>query len=168
MNAIDFDLKEIKGLVQKLVPDKNISDDVLQQSLLKALTSPSAPKDNTKIIPWFAAVIKNTARDIYRGQKRTLNVIEKLPHDEVEFPDDFDDSVCKCVLDLTKTMSTSDQTLLRLLEVEGESGKSVANTLGITVGALKVRRHRARKSLESKLRACCGIKSTDGLDGCEC
>lgn len=159
---------ELKRLVMTFIKDHTIADDVLQTSLLKALTSKSQPSTESKIIPWFKAILRNTALDILRKQKRENKRAVNTDLDTLLNEENFDTQACQCVFDLMTRLSHEDQTILRELDIENNTLRKTADSLGITKTAAKVRRHRARQRLKKHLVAVCKIGSQGECEACEC
>ena len=158
----------LKLLVQGIVKDPTLADDVLQTALVKALTTGSQPKSESKIVPWFKTILKNTALDVLRKQKSVQEKEQQAMMERVVYSDEFESSACSCVLGLLGRLSTEDQLLLKKLDIEDVSLKELEKSTGISKSTLKVRRHRARKRLKNVVMDVCNVGSAQECDDCDC
>jgi len=66
---IDQQWSTLKKLATSIINNPVVADDVLQIAFVKALTTKSLPRHQSKILPWLKTIIKNTALDVLRKQK---------------------------------------------------------------------------------------------------
>jgi RNA polymerase sigma-70 factor (ECF subfamily) len=72
------------------------------------------------------------------------------------------------VRDLLPTLKPEYAALIDRIELSGEKPETVAGELGITPNNLKVRRHRARAALRTRLVETCRACSRHGCFDCTC
>jgi RNA polymerase sigma-70 factor (ECF subfamily) len=58
---------------------------------------------------------------------------------------------------LVKQLGSTEQEAVQLVDIEGLSGPTAAQQLGISLPALKARLHRARQRLRSAISQCCDL-----------
>jgi RNA polymerase sigma factor (sigma-70 family) len=167
-NEIINNWARLRKLVQYILKNDSLTDDVLQDAYIKAITTSSLPKSKSKVLPWFKTILKHTALDILRKQKRESKLfLEKSI--EISIKDEnVASSVCTCVKQLISELSSSDRDLLMELEINGHSLNEIAVKMGIKKETLKVRRHRARARLKKVLISVCNFNSDKECEHCEC
>ena len=157
------------GYVRARISDPALAEDILQDSLLKALTKAPELRDEERLVPWFYRVLHNAIIDTYRNKKISSNLTELSDADEVELPEVEESELCQCFYDLLPTINPDYADLIKSeLEHEDEDSDSGAARLGITTNNLKVRRHRARQALRKRLEDTCRTCSEHGCLDCTC
>jgi RNA polymerase sigma factor (sigma-70 family) len=167
--------RQFQSFLAKRVESKAVAEDLLQQSLKKALETPPNSQKETSIVAWFYQVLKNTMTDYYRShaaeEKKSAEFFQALmthgksymaPLDEVEA------AVCKCMEGLLPTLKGDYAALIRRIDLEDQSLNVVAKELGITENNLRVRLHRARQALKIGLQRTCGTCTEHGCLNCTC
>ena len=66
-----------------------------------------------------------------------------------------------CVRDQVDQLPETDRSVILLCDIAGLSQDEIADVLGIEVGAVKVRLHRARKKLRAVLESACSFERDD-------
>lgn len=80
------------------------ADDILQESLLRALQRSGTLKRKDRLVPWFYRVLRNAVTDYYRSRRSQKRRIDGLLNDLVGTGDDtvpspsadWDAAVCRC------------------------------------------------------------------------
>lgn len=144
-----------------------LADDVVQESLIKALTTEQQLLDEEKVIPWFYQILKRTLIDIRRKQaadgKRELQWVEDQALQNVD-----ESEACRCLYGLIPTLKPEYAEVIEALDINGESPDLLAQRLDIHMSNLKVRRHRARAQLRERLLQTCRICAKHGCMDCRC
>ena len=130
----------------------DVAEDILQTSFIKAYHHLTEVRG--RFDAWLFRIVANGCKDWLKNIRRT-----HLSYDEDDQPSGFaspDED-----LDRTELRSDLDSALSQLApslreafimkHVEGRSYEEMADLLGTTVGALKMRVHRARESLQTLL-----------------
>ncbi len=161
--------------VRSKIADPELAEDVLQESLLKALRGAPELRDEERLVPWFYRVLQNAITDAYRrrGVERERSValeVERLgdaePADE---PSDEEEAVlCACFRTLMPALKDEYAELIERLELGSETPDAAAARLGITANNLKVRRHRARQALRRRLEETCRVCAEHHCLDCTC
>jgi RNA polymerase sigma factor (sigma-70 family) len=151
------------------------AEDLLQQSLLKALQNGDALRRGERAVAWFYRILRNAVVDYYRqkaGERRRADRLWTEMHatgDDVERPPkDWDAAVCDCFQGLLPTLKPRYAELIRRFDLNGESKEDVGRELKIKVATLDVALHRARKALRQRLEILCGSCSREGCLACFC
>ncbi len=155
--------------VRTRVSDPALAEDILQDSLLKALRKTPELRDEQRLVPWFYRVLHNAIVDTYRSKKLASNTVEISEADEVVVPEIEHTELCKCFYGLLPTINPDYADLIRSeLKYEDQDSESEAARLGITTNNLKVRRHRARQALRKRLEETCRTCSEHSCLDCTC
>ena len=127
----------------------DVAEDILQSSFIKAYHHLSEVRG--RFDAWLFRIVANGCKDWLKNIRRT-----HLSYDEDDQPSGY--STPDEELDRTELRSDLDRALLTLApslreafvmkHVEGRSYEEMADYLGTTVGALKMRVHRAREALQ--------------------
>lgn len=130
----------------------DVAEDILQMSFIKAYSHLAEVRG--RFDAWVFRIVANGCKDWLKNIRRT-----HLSYDEDDQPSGFANPDEE--LDLTELRSDLDRALLTLPEslreafimkhVEGRSYEEMADLLSTTVGALKMRVHRAREALQALL-----------------
>jgi RNA polymerase sigma factor (sigma-70 family) len=157
--------------VRKRIASPELAEDLLQDSLLKALRSAPGIRDDEKLIPWFYRILNNAIIDIYRG-KGTAPVRADLDVELLEDPGEStetgDQALCACFRALLPTLKPEYAEMIQRMELGTADPARVAAELGITRNTLKVRRHRARQALRDRLEETCRVCAKHGCLDCSC
>jgi RNA polymerase sigma-70 factor (ECF subfamily) len=163
------------AFIQGKVSDPDLAEDILQESLLKALRAAPALRERDKLVSWFYQIIRHAITDAYRRgrraathrkqyaeamqtQNRYLNPVD--PEDEAV--------LCACFQALLPTLKPEYAALIERIELGDEDPAAAAERLDITRNNLKVRRHRARQQLKQRLEETCRTCAEHGCLDCTC
>lgn len=153
--------------VRRIVRHAEIAEDITQDAMLRAHQNISDLKDNNCLIPWLYRIATNVCRDYFRKNKRTRE--EALNNDsDLLSPNDLRDDnaprldkvmecaqMGECVQLYFKELSDSYRAVILFHDVEGMTNQEIADMLEISLEAVKVRLHRARKQLRNILEDVC-------------
>ncbi len=141
------------------------AEDVTQETMLKALRSLNQFTPGTDAKSWLLAILRNAWVDRIRSRKarRESASVEEMvaeptapeptpPEPGWEQPDDLlaqfgDRDVIAALHELPDDMRWT----LLLVDVQGLDNAEAANVLGVAVGTVKSRMHRARRQLRDVL-----------------
>ena len=161
--------------LRRRVGDETLAEDLLQQSLIRAVQSHHSVRNDESVVAWFYKIIRHTLIDYYRSKgaeaRRNEAFLQELTlsGDDKEPPlDEVKATVCTCLQRLLPKLPSNYAALIRRIDLEDESPKCVAEELKISQNNLTVRLHRARQALRASLEESCGICSTHGCLNCTC
>jgi RNA polymerase sigma-70 factor (ECF subfamily) len=160
---------KLLAYVRKKVADPDLAEDILQESLLKALRAAPNLRDEEKLLPWFYRILNNAVVDSYRRRYTEAKSLEAYAAQQplvFEFEDEA--TLCACFRELLPTLKPDYAHLIERLDLAGEDAAQVADQLDITRNNLKVRRHRARQALRQRLEETCRVCATHGCLDCTC
>lgn len=142
--------------------------DAVQEILLKLMAALPKFQGRSRFGTWLYRLAANTCLDVRRKRGRTsaesldatlehspaaaLTILEDRPTDnpDVYVEQQYREHLVRAALD---QLPESQRRLLELRDLEDLSNSQVADMLGIEVGALKARLHRARQALKRILDA---------------
>ncbi|MGC1498153.1 MAG: sigma-70 family RNA polymerase sigma factor [Sulfitobacter sp.] len=161
------------GFLVKRLGNLAEAEDVLQEFCIRVMQRKDQLLETDKLTAWLYAVLRSTLNDHYRkvGRGRRLSAAFENEQKTVEVSEDGAEEfnhVCQCVAGLVPSMRPDQSDLIRRLDIEDEDRQSVANDLGVSVGALGVRLHRARAALRDSLLEHCGGCCKHGFEDCSC
>ena len=154
------DQRYVWGLCYRLTGSAADADDLVQETLLRAIERPPAKGGDMR--PWLVRVAVNLGRDLLRKRKRRGYIGPWLPSPieeadidvPVEAPGaegryDLVESVSFAFLVALEALSPRERAVLLLSDVFDHSVREVAKALDLTESHVKVLHHRARKKLAS-------------------
>ncbi len=156
--------------VRSRVRDQDRAEDIVQDSLLKALKAmraDAAPLDDERMTAWVFRIVRNAIADSYRAEGRRARREAGTPVEPTTVTPDLT-AVCQCFEALLPTLKPEYAEVIRALELEEQSTETVARRLGVTRANLKVRRHRARQQLKQRLEETCRTCASHGCLDCSC
>src|SRR5690606_24039915 len=147
--------------VRALVGDPDVTEDVVQETLLKTLRAAPAATDEDALTGWLFRVARNAVIDLHRRRQREAARLGRSPAEAEPLPED-EAVLCACYEALLPTLKPEYADLIAAVELGGETPEAAAARLGITRNNLKVRRHRARRQLRERLEEACRTCATHG------
>lgn len=162
-------LRTFVAFARKRVGDAHLAEDVVQESLVKALASAKQPTKEEDTVAWFYRILRRSIIDLYRrtdARKRALEQFEKELHTTPTTPDER--VLCQCFKRLLPAVPEQYRELLQRVDLNGDDPAAVAVSLGLTKNNLTVRLHRARKHLREQLSQNCRACSKHGCLDCTC
>lgn len=162
----DAHADRVYRLALGLLRDPAEAEDVVQETFLKAMTRLDQFEGRSRLDTWLYRVAYNASLDRLRRRPT-----EPLPEDDagddaptvmpqsmVEWrltPENrLLDGEARAALDAAiQTLPEKLRAVFLLRDIEGLSGEETAEALGLQVGAVKVRLHRARLALRERLAA---------------
>lgn len=164
-----------RAFLRKRISNDALVEDLLQQSLMKAVERSHELKRSDSAVNWFYRILRNAVVDYYRSHAADRRKVEGLLQEMVASGEDLtpalDDvrpTVCACLGTLLHQMRPAYADLIRRIDLEGESPAAVAKDLRVTANNLTVRLHRARLALRATLEQSCGICTKHGCLHCTC
>jgi RNA polymerase sigma factor (sigma-70 family) len=142
--------EKMLGYVRKKLSNPELAEDVLQESLLKAIRAAPDLRDEEKLIPWFYRILNNAIVDAYRKKHREAEVMAPSEGADLAITPEEEATLCACFRELIPTLKPEYGELIESLELADGDPEKVADRLGITRNNLKALRER----LEETCRAC--------------
>lgn len=139
----------------KLTQDIQDANDLVQETLLKALSNRDKFRVGTSMGAWLHTILRNTFFSAYQKKKRrktTCDTTENLYH--LNTKTDTNHGEGNAVMDdIEKSMEAVDTDARNYFEmyVTGFKYREIAEHYSVPLGTVKNRIHTARKVLQSKL-----------------
>lgn len=130
--------------------DRSLAEEVVQQTFLKAWRAASTFDASRRIGPWLYAIARRAAIDAYRRERRHRSV--DVEPEIVALPATFEDTWAawevRVALD---RLPAEEREVLRATHYVGLTHAEAASALGIPLGTVKSRAHRAYRRLAELL-----------------
>lgn len=174
----------IHRYILTVVRNPTVAEDLTQETFLRAFRKLETLRDDTKVSAWLYRISTNLCRDYYRRSSRSPKTVsiedsrEDGPAGVQERLRDTDrppldlwleqDQMSACVKGYLEDLPDAYRAVVLLHDLEGMTDSEIAKMLGCSLGAVKIRLHRARARLKSALENGCSF-STDrrGVFVCE-
>ena len=145
----------------RLTHDPDAAQDLVQEAYLRALRYQHSYQAGTNMKAWLFAIMRNLFWDRFKGSRKDdvslddlgeFVLYEKL-RDEGARPeaDVLDKIAASEVVAAVDKLPPLHREVVLLVDVEGFSYKDAAQTLGVPIGTVMSRLHRARQQLQKSL-----------------
>lgn len=160
---------EFRGFLVSRLGSEADADDVLQNSLIKALRNGSDVRDEQKLTAWFYQVLRNAIVDHVRSRhSRALRDDAWATNQTAAADQEAERMACRCVDALIGDLKPREANLVRKVELENRSVAEAAKSSGISANNASVTLHRVRKKLRERLEAFCGECASGACLDCDC
>ncbi len=167
--ALLANLQTFIAFARSRVGDPQLAEDVVQDSIVKALASSNPPDEDENTVAWFYRILRRTIIDLYRRDAARGRALERFQNEFAETPDEDDGkTLCQCFKRFLPAVPPQYRELLQRVDLDGEDASEVAATLGLTRNNLGVRLHRARGHLREALSQNCKACAKHGCLDCTC
>ncbi len=132
--------------------DAMLADDLVQDTLGKALKSHHQLKDHNKLDAWLFRILHNTWMEHIRRNKPTTDLDDIDPLDE-QTPESHlsDEQLVQRVQQAVSKLPIPQRQVITLVDLEGSSYAEVAEILEVPIGTVMSRLNRARSTLKKRL-----------------
>jgi RNA polymerase sigma-70 factor (ECF subfamily) len=139
-------------LAMSMLGDRDLAADAVQQTVVKAWKAAATYDADRELAPWLYSIARRACIDLYRRER--IRRHDELDGDEiVTLPPDIEVAweayEVRMALD---QLADDERTVVRLMHFEGFSQPEIGERLGIPVGTVKSRAHRAHRKLSVLLR----------------
>lgn len=147
----------LKRLSKKFTHDDEESSDLVQDTMLKALSHSDKFRENTNLPGWLFTIMRNTFINHYRKKRRLITLPDstrELFLSNIEDRHTFSSPERKYAWeDLWRSIDALREELRTpfKLHVSGFKYHEIAESLNIPIGTVKNRIFQARKEIQSKL-----------------
>ena len=139
-------------VAMSVLRDSERARDCVQDSFVKAWQAAATIDPARPISPWLYAIARRTAIDILRRETRVRPTGEQDDVDAAVLPASFESTweawQVRLALD---ELPPDEQEVLRLAYFEGRTHSDIAGRLGVPLGTVKSRSHRAHRHLAKRL-----------------
>ena len=163
------------SFLRKRIGDAGLAQDLFQQSVLRAIERRSSLRRREEALAWFSSILRHDLVNYLRKravEARVKNAYRQAlirsGHGKVPPFEEVGDNPCSCAYVLLPTLRPSYAELIRRIDLDGESSKTVAQDLAMTRNNVRVRLHRARQVLRARLVRFCGPCCERSCRNCMC
>ncbi|RKO71101.1 RNA polymerase sigma factor [Sphingobacterium puteale] len=145
----------LKHFAGKFTTDPDEKEDLIQETLIRALKSIDDFIKHPKLMSWLYVIMKNVYINQYRKAKRTSDIHETYIGLEAYKTTEANKGENKFVSDdIEKAMCglSEDNYQIFQLFLEGYKYHEIASYLGMPEGTIKTRIHMTRKKLQKQLK----------------
>jgi RNA polymerase sigma-70 factor (ECF subfamily) len=142
----------LTNFLRRRIADRDELEDVYQETVMAFFQARHTYQPSRPLEPWLFAIARNVAADHARHfwtrasfEQLTDNVPEQLANNEPRSDPSLEDAMAR--------LPEQQREAFSMLKLEGLSIEQAADRAGISVGALKVRAHRAYKTLRKLIGA---------------
>jgi RNA polymerase sigma factor (sigma-70 family) len=165
--------RDLIYFLRSIVHSSTEAEELFQSGSVRVLESSDKLRDPEKAFSWILSVFRNLALDFLRKTQRSDSGYSELESEMIEnIPDTPTErsveSVCDCGTRLLNEIPEQYATLLKNVDIDGNSVKQVAKTLGASPNNVSVRLHRARNSLKRAVQEHCQVETLDQCLECDC
>jgi RNA polymerase sigma factor (sigma-70 family) len=146
----------VHGFFLRSFRDEGVADDLLQVTFMKIHRARQQYRPGLKLAPWLFAVAARVRVDELR---RRLRLPEDADEDAIERADvqdpadpPLDADVKNAVRAALEALPESQRTVIHLHRYEGMTFAEIAEVLGSTAGAMKLRAFRGYETLRQRLK----------------
>ncbi|MDQ3963321.1 MAG: sigma-70 family RNA polymerase sigma factor [Actinomycetota bacterium] len=150
LNATVPTLDLVYNLARRIVRDRVLVEDVVQETYLKAFEAWTSGRKPTKVEPWIATICLNIGRGYWRKASTRYEEFSEIPEeasaDSVEseaLRNVQRDAVHRALWELPDQQRLT----ITLMDIDGFTVNEVAKIMGAPRGTVLSRAHRGRKRL---------------------
>jgi RNA polymerase sigma-70 factor (ECF subfamily) len=143
----------LRGLAYRLLGDRDLMDDALQEAYVKAFRSLPRFKGESALGTWLYRIVYNACIDVLRSRKATVSLDDRFDTADSR-PDPADVAIGR--RDLAAALDTlppDQKAAVLLVDAYGLDYAEAADALGVAAGTIGSRLSRARTSLRTFLEA---------------
>lgn len=138
--------------------DPDEAEDIAQEAFIRAYHAIEKADPGRPFRPWVLSITANLARNRLRGIKRYLAALQRFAVRDPEAvrearPDPRLDGETRALWETVRRLSLEDQQVIYLRYFLELPEETTAAALGVAVGTVKSRLHRALKRLRQRLEA---------------
>jgi len=151
-NRISAQRDRLFRIVYSWCHNPELSDDLTQETLIKALKNISGLKKPESLDCWLYGILMNCWRDHFRKQRDITDIEDcEFTLDETPETQYQRQHISNTILAAVASLPVNQRQTLSLVDLEGFSYAEVASILETPIGTVMSRLCRARKSLAEKL-----------------
>lgn len=159
--------------LRRQVGEAALAEDLLQETLFRAARHLEGFAGRAAPQTWLFAIASRVVIDHFRQPERRQKIVDIDEAAELEDSalglDErmVIDEMNQCVREVIDSLPPDYRAALVLHDLEGMDGAQTAEVLGLSVGAVRVRLHRARQRLAAALASACGFyRDSDSVLRC--
>jgi RNA polymerase sigma-70 factor (ECF subfamily) len=152
------------------------AEDLTQETLLRAHSGIESLEDAKAALAWLLRIADRVSIDRLRRRDPLRFQTHEGESEALQLPDSAptvlqmaeQEEMSACTRKYLDRLNPGHRKILWLSDVEGRSAREIAQLLGISEGAAKIRLHRARGNLRALLKGACQFSTDErGVFVCE-
>ncbi|EBA15263.1 RNA polymerase sigma-70 factor [Roseobacter sp. SK209-2-6] len=146
----------LQGFMRSKLSNPADVEDLLQEVLLKTVTSRDSLKDPAKLQAWLFEIARNSIIDFYRRRGRGQGLASEDLWYQAEEPEVLA-GLEACVEPFLAALPEETAAMLRAIDLEGQPQKAYAAEHGLSYSTLKSRVQAGRLALRAVFENCCHL-----------
>jgi RNA polymerase sigma-70 factor (ECF subfamily) len=143
----------VYAIALRILRRADLAEDATQQTFVQAWRAADRFDIDRDLAPWLATIARRVALDLQRHEsRRPVTRLEPAAAERAEPVDEEADLVWQ-VRRAIDALPADEAAVLRLQHLDGLTQGEVASQLGLALGTVKSRSHRAHRRLETRLAA---------------
>lgn len=139
----------------RVLRDRGLCEEATQQTFLRAWQAAAGFDASRYLGPWLATIARRVAIDLYRREtNRAAGSLDSAAPDEPALVTEFETDALLEMWEVRRALSelpAEQREVVRLQHFEGLAHEEIAARLGVPVGTVKSRSHRAHRRLAIEL-----------------
>lgn len=152
----------LKAFLHSKISNAADVDDLLQEILIKTHQNLAKIRAEESIKSWLFQIANYTIIDFYRRNKTFTELNQEEAVSETVWlkaqERDIKQELSACIEPFIQALDERDAALLTAIDINGESQRQYAESLGISYSTLKSRVQKARTQLRSLFDNCCQME----------
>jgi RNA polymerase sigma-70 factor (ECF subfamily) len=141
----------VQAFLHRMVRDRALAEDLLQMTFLSVVRSQDRFQPGAKVAPWLFSIAANTARDALRRRGRQAeDAMDEAAH-QADTAVPSDPALARRIQEALDALPEQQREAVVLLRLHGWSFEDMAEALGCTSVAVRIRAHRGYERLRDVL-----------------
>ncbi|GKU24249.1 RNA polymerase sigma factor SigY [Clostridium folliculivorans] len=140
----------LKGYVLKMTLDKDLTEDIVQDTLLSAVVHIDSFVSNAKFSTWLIKIATNKYRDYLRKNKETVTLLDTFQSSSITEEEIVKKEELEEVLKILRAMPADKRTVFILKHYYGYSYEEISSIVNCPIGTVRSRLHYAIKEIISR------------------
>ncbi len=150
--------RELRNFIFKRVKDPDLTNDILQEVLLKVYNYCITKSGVRNIRSWLFQIAQNTITDHYRKNSRIRITDKVIPDEPGENENTAFQEALNYILPILEFLPQKYATPLKMADIVGMKQADIALKLGLSLPATKSRVQRGRELLMAEFITCCHLE----------
>jgi RNA polymerase sigma-70 factor, ECF subfamily len=149
---------QLRSFIQKRIKDENLTNDILQEVLMKVYNFCASKSGVRNIRSWLFQIAQNTITDHYRNNSK-LTLTDELPEMHEEEENTAFKEATNYIIPMLGFLPEEYAIPLRMSDIDGLKQADIAEQLGLGLSATKSRIQRGRQLLKAEFLTCCHFET---------
>jgi RNA polymerase sigma-70 factor (ECF subfamily) len=144
--------RAVWSVAMTVLRDRGLAEDATQETFLRAWRAAATYDPDRELSPWLMTIARRTAVDVLRREARPTQGGHQAEQDAVVHLPDIERAweawEVRSALD---ELPEEERAVMRMSHYQGFTHREIADQLGVPVGTVKSRSHRAHRRLTESL-----------------